>query len=89
MKAGPFQTPLSGHSEGPPQITMGFEQGVGNENRRSLNKAGGFHFVLLCRDQLFLSSVSTCFATAFNVSKTPVPSVATASKTGSPFRFSS
>lgn len=45
MRAGPSVTPLSGHQEGPPQITRGFEQGVGKENRRSLDKAGGFRFV--------------------------------------------
>lgn len=33
----------------------------------------------------FLSSVNTCLATAFKVSKTPSPVVATASKTGSSF----
>ena len=39
-------------------------------------------------DHFFFSSVRTSFATAFSVSKTPVPFIATASNVGSPLKFS-
>src|SRR4029079_1090402 len=39
-------------------------------------------------DHFFFSSVSTSFATAFSVSNTPVPFIATASNVGSPLKLS-
>ena len=59
--------------------------GYANQRRRSYRPAGG---PLVRSPYFFFSSVNTSLATAFSVSKTPVPAMATASNVGSPLKFS-